>query len=437
MASPGAIYRNLIITGAQGQEDNPDGPAMDMRAWDLHTGKLMWTFHTIPHPGEAGYETWPKDNWMTAGSPANWGVATVDAERGLVFAPIGQPSAQYYGGHRHGQNLYSASIVALDASTGKVRWYFQLTHHDLWDYDAEATPALMDIVRDGKKIPVVVAISKPSLMFFLDRDTGKSIYPVEERPVPQSDVPGEETSPTQPFPVKPLPLARLAIKPDEVFKGEPEHEKFCHDLVDKIGGIHNEGPYTPYSSKEIRVLFPGQTGGANYGGVSIDPKMGYVFVNTRDLAGMGRLDKTPAGDQVAYRRFSPLGAGTVFARFWDPANQLPCQQPPWARLSAVNANTGDVVWQVPLGTSDELEAKGMHNTGAFGQGGPIATAGGLVFIAGTIDKRFRAFDSRSGKMLWEAKLDSEGHTSPMTYLGRNGKQYVVIVSSGVNAYALN
>jgi quinoprotein glucose dehydrogenase len=437
MASPGAIYRNLIITGAQGQEDNPDGPAMDMRAWDLHTGKLMWTFHTIPHPGEAGYDTWPKDNWTTAGSPANWGVATVDAERGLVFAPIGQPSAQYYGGHRHGQNLYSASIVALDANTGKVRWYFQLTHHDLWDYDAEATPALMDIVRDGKKIPVVVAISKPSLMFFLDRDTGKSIYPVEERPVPQSDVPGEETSPTQPFPVKPPPLARLAITPDEVFKGEPEHEKFCGDLVDKIGGIHNEGPYTPYSSKEVRVLFPGQTGGANYGGVSIDPKLGYVFVNTRDLAGMGRLDKTPAGDQVAYRRFSPLGAGTVFARFWDPATQLPCQQPPWARLSAVNANTGDVVWQVPLGTSDELEAKGMHNTGAFGQGGPITTAGGLVFIAGTIDKRFRAFDSRSGKMLWEAKLDSEGHTSPMTYLGRNGKQYVVIVSSGVNAYALN
>jgi len=437
MASPGAIYRNLIITGAQGQEDNPDGPAMDMRAWDLHTGKLMWTFHTIPHPGEAGYETWPKDNWMTAGSPANWGVATVDAERGLIFAPVGQPSAQYYGGHRHGQNLYSASIVALEASTGKVRWYFQLTHHDLWDYDAEATPALMDIVRDGKKIPVVVAISKPSLMFFLDRDTGKSIYPVEERPVPQSDVPGEETSPTQPFPVKPPPLARLGIKPDEVFTGEPEHEKFCRDLVAKIGGIHNQGPYTPYSSKEVRVLFPGQTGGANYGGVSIDPKLGYVFVNTRDLAGMGRLDKTPEGDQVAYRRSSPLGAGTVFARFWNPATQMPCQQPPWARLSAVNANTGDVAWQVPLGTSDELEAKGMHNTGAFGQGGPIATAGGLVFIAGTIDKRFRAFDSRTGKMLWEAKLDSEGHTSPMTYLGRNGKQYVVIVSSGVNAYALN
>ena len=183
----------------------------------------------------------PKDNWITAGSPANWGAATLDAQRGLIFLPIGQPAAQYYGGARHGQNLYSSSIVALDANTGKLRWYFQLTHHDLWDYDAEAAPSLMDVVRDGKKIPVVVAVSKPGLMFFLDRETGKSIYPVEERPVPQSDVPGEETWPTQPFPLKPPPLARQSIKPDEIFTGEPEHEKFCRDLVAKIGGIHNEG----------------------------------------------------------------------------------------------------------------------------------------------------------------------------------------------------
>jgi quinoprotein glucose dehydrogenase len=436
MSSPGTIYRNLIITGAQGQEDNPDGPAMDVRAWDLHNGKLAWTFHTIPHPGEPGYETWPKDYWVTAGSPANWGAGTLDAQRGLIFLPIGQPASQYYGGARPGQNLYSCSIVALDANTGKVRWSFQLTHHDLWDYDAEATPALMDIVRNGKKIPVVVAISKPGLMFFLDRDTGKSVYPVEERPVPQSDIPGEASSPTQPFPMQPPPLTRHGIKPDEVFKGEPEHEKFCRDLVDKIGGIHNEGAYTPYSSKEIRVLFPGQVGGPNYGGVSVDPKLGYVFVNTRELGGMGRMDKTPEGDQVAYRRFSPLGRGTYYARFWDPANQMPCQQPPWAQLTAVNANTGEIAWQVPLGTSDEMEAKGVHNTGAIGQGGPISTGGGLVFIAGTNDKRFRAFDARTGKVLWEAKLDVEGHTNPMTYLGRNGKQYVVIVSSGVNAFAL-
>jgi quinoprotein glucose dehydrogenase len=436
ISTPGVIYRNLIIAGAQGKEDDPDGPAMDVRAWDLHTGKLAWTFHTIPHPGEPGYETWPKDNWIKAGSPAAWGAATVDEERGLVFLPIGQPAAQYYGGARHGQNLYSSSIVALDANTGKVRWYFQLTHHDMWDYDAEAAPSLMEVTHDGRRIPVVVAVSKPGLMFFLDRDTGKSVYPVEERAVPQSDVPGEESSPTQPFPSKPLPLTRQGMTAAEIFTGEPEHEKFCRDLVAKIGGIHSLGSYTPYSSKEFRLIFPGQQGGPNYGGVSVDSALGYVFVNSRNVAGMGRLDKSPDGDQVAYRRFSPLGQGSFNARFWDPKNQLPCQQPPWAELMAVNANTGDIAWRVPLGTSDEMEAKGIHNTGAFGQGGPMATAGGLVFIAGTIDKRFRAFDSKSGKVLWQTTLDTEGHTNPMTFMGRNGKQYVVIVSSGLNAFAL-
>jgi glucose dehydrogenase len=436
LASPGVIFRNLIITGAQGKEDDPDGPAMDVRAWDLHNGKLAWTFHTIPHPSEPGYETWPKDNWVTAGSPANWGAATVDAQRGLIFLPIGQPAAQYYGGARHGQNLYSSSIVALDGVTGRVRWYFQLTHHDLWDYDAEAAPSLMEVVHDGKKIPVVVAVSKPGLMFFLERETGRPVYPVEERPVPQSDVPGEQTWPTQPFPLKPPPLARNEFKADEIFTGEPEHEKFCRELIDKIGGIHNYGPYTPYSSKEFRIIFPGQQGGPNYGGMAVDPGLAYVFVNVRNTAGMGRMEKTKDGDQVAYRRVSPLGAGSVNARFWNPAKQMPCQQPPWAELIAVNANTGDLAWRVPLGTKDEMEAKGLHNTGAFGQGGPIATAGGLVFIAGTDDKRFRAFDSRTGKVLWEVKMDAEGHTNPMTYRGRNGKQYVVIVSSGVNAYAV-
>ncbi len=436
MSSPGMVYRNLIVTGAQGKEDDPDGPAMDVRAWDLHTGKLEWTFHTIPHPGEAGYETWPKDNWQTAGSPANWGAATLDAARGLIFMPIGQPAAQYYGGARPGQNLYSSSIVALDANTGKMRWSFQLTHHDLWDYDAEAAPSLMEILHDGKKIPVVVAVSKPGLMFFLERETGKPVYPVEERAVPQSDVPGEQTWPTQPFPMKPPPLARQSMKPEEVFTGEPAHEKFCKDLVEKIGGVHNLGAYTPYSSREFRVIFPGQQGGPNYGGVAVDPRLAYVFVNVRNVAGMGRMDKSKEGDQVAWRRFSPLGPGSVNARFWDPSNQLPCQQPPWAELMAVAANTGEIAWRVPLGTSDEMEAAGIRNTGAFGQGGPMATGGGLVFIAGTHDKRFRAFDAKSGKVLWERKMDAEGHTNPMTYLGKNGKQYVVVVSSGLNAFTL-
>ena len=439
ISSPGAVYRNLIITGAQGQEDSPDGPAMDVRAWDVRTGKLAWTFHPFPHPGETGYDTWPKDNWATAGSPANWGANTIDAQRGLVFVPIGQPSPQYYGGNRPGQNLFSASIIALDANTGKLKWYFQLTHHDMWDLDAEAAPSLVDIVHSGKRIPALVAISKTSMMFFLDRETGKPIYPVEERPVPKSEIPGEESWPTQPFTTKPPPLARLGITADEVFKGEPEHEKFCRDLVATLGGLHNAGPFTPYSHTEYRVVFPGQQGGANWGGVAIDPRSNYVFVNTRDVGGMGRMDKQTDGGKVAYRRSTPLGdhASTRFARFWDPEKQLPCQQPPWAHLTAVNANTGDIAWRVPLGTSEEMEGRGIHETGAFGQGGPMATAGGLVFIAGTNDKGFRAFDSKTGKALWETRLDAQGTTNPITYMGRDGKQYVAVVSTGVNAFALS
>ena len=432
MSSPGNIYKNLIITGAQGQENDLKGPLQDVRAWDVRTGKLVWTFHLNPHPGEFGNDTWPAGSWEDASSPAAWGAVSVDAQRGLVFLPIGQPAPQYFGGVRPGANLFSSSVLALDAATGQRKWHFQMTHHDIWDYDSSAVPVLMDVKQNGRTIPAVVAISKISLMFFLNRETGKPIYPVEERPVPKSDVAGEAIWPTQPFPVKPPPLARQSIRPDEIFTGEPEHEKFCRDLVQQIGGIHNSGAYTPYSDKEYRIIFPGQVGGANYGGMAVDSKLGYVFVNTIDEAGMGILRK----QDDTFTRFSPLGAGTHYARFWDPAKQLPCQKAPWAHLTAVNANTGEIAWNVVLGTSDELEAAGMHNTGSVGPGGPLATAGGLVFIGATNDNRFRAFDSKSGKVVWETKLDAGGHANPMTYMGKDGKQYVVMVSSGVNAFRL-
>lgn len=429
ISSPGAIYKNLIITGAQGQENELKGPLQDVRAWDVRTGKLVWTFHLNPHPGELGNDTWPEGSWIDAGSPAAWGSASVDSERGLVFLPVGQPAPQYYGGQRPGLNLFASSLVALDAVTGQRKWHFQLTHQDIWDYDYSAIPALMDVRQNGRTIPAVVAISKASLMFFFNRETGEPIYPVEERRVPASDVEGEAIWPTQPFPVKPPPLARLGITPSELFTGEPTHEKFCRDLVEQIGGIHNYGPYTPYSDKEYRIIFPGQVGGVNFGGVAIDPRLGYVFVNTIDEAGMGILRKQ--GD--TYVRFSPLGVGTHYARFWDPVRQLPCQTTPWAHLTAINANTGEIAWRVVLGNHDEL---GMKNTGSVGPGGPMATAGGLVFIGATIDRGFRAFDSRTGRLVWETKLESGGHSNPMTYMGANGRQYVIIVSSGINAFAL-
>ena len=436
MSSPGVIYRNLIITGAAGKEGDAEGPAMDIRGWDLHTGKLAWTFHPIPHPGERGDDTWPKDYWVTAGTPANWGVGTVDEQRGLVFLPIGQPAGDYYGAWRKGQNLHSSSVVALDANSGTLKWSFQLTHHDVWDYDVSASPALVNVVQNGRTIPAVVAVSKPGYMFFLDRETGKPIYPVEERPVPQSDVPGEETWPTQPIPIKPPPLARTSIAPDEIFTGEPQHEKYCRDLVAKIGGIHNLGPYTPYSSTEVPHHLPRPAGRAQ-------SRRGFgrshVRLRLRQLAQPRRAG--PAREDTRHRQdgvppAEPARTRTLYARFSDQMRGLPCQPPPWAELMAVNANTGDIVWRVPLGSMDEMEARGVHNTGATGQGGSIVTAGGVLFIGGTIDKRFRAFESQTGKLLWETKLDAPGHTNPMTYLGPNGKQYVVIVSSGINAFTL-
>lgn len=436
-ATPGAVYRNLIITGAQGKEDDPKGPSMDIRAWDVRSGKVAWTFHPMPRPGETGYETWQKDNWIDAGSPAQWGAATIDEQRGLIFLPIGQPSSDFFGGNRVGQNLFSSSVIALDANSGKLRWHFQLTHHDIWDYDVDSAPSLLEIDRAGKKVPALVIASKTGLMYFLNRETGKPIYPVEERPVPQSDTPGEQSWPTQPFPVKPPPLARTSMKPEDLFTGEPEHEKFCRELVEKLGGIHNNGQFTPYSINEYRIIFPGANGGINWGGVAIDTKQNYVIVSVKNAASIGILARTPEGLPSPYYRRGPMGTGVDNLRFWNPAKTRPCQQPPWAELIAVNANTGDIAWRVTLGSDDELEAKGIHNTGSFGNGGPLTTAGGLIFIAATNDKRFRAFETRTGRLLWETRLDTAGHANPITYLGRDGKQYVAIVSSGVNVFRLD
>jgi quinoprotein glucose dehydrogenase len=435
LTSPPIMYRNLIITGGRTQENPPLGPAGDVRAWDIHTGKLVWTFRSVPRAGERFNDTWAGESWKNRSGVNVWGFMTVDAERGIVYMPFGAPSVDQYGGDREGDNLFGSSIVAADANTGKYLWHFQVVHHDVWDYDLAAAPALIDVKQGGKTIPAVAVINKPGLLFLLDRVTGKPIYGVEERPVPQSEVPLERTSKTQPFPLKPPPLARMTITPADIATVTPELEAACRKLIE---GMQLGGPYLPQGYKRLRVQFPGNHGGVNWGGTSFNPQLGFLFVNTNELgqlAGVVDRDPTATGPAEAAgqgNRVHPSGPYQGIpggGRFRDPASGLPCQQPPWGQLTAVDVNTGEFAWRVPLGVTESLPA-GKQNTGRPGNGGPIATAGGLVFVGATDDARFRAFDAKTGKELWTFKLGGAAQATPSTYLGSDGKQYVVITSTG-------
>ncbi len=426
ITSPTAIYKDLAILGPELQEGPSQGPSGDPRAFDIRTGKLVWTFHSLPRPGEFGNDTWSPDGWKNRSGPSAWGSITVDSERGLVFIPTGNPADSFYGADRKGLDLYANSVVALEAATGKLRWYFQMVHHDIFDYDVSAPPALVDVTRNGAKIPAVAEITKSGMLYILDRTTGKPIFGVEERPVPKSDVPGEEAWPTQPFPIKPPPLGRESVTKDELANLSPESHKYCAELLEKYP---NHGPFTPYDMKGATV-FPGAVGGGNWGGVAFDPGLGYIFMGISNLGSIGRIaPTTPGPARPGFPPSMPYRNAEGYARFLDQ-DKYPCNQPPWGELIAVDANTGDFAWRTTLGSYDELEAKGIKNTGAPVLGGAIATAGGLVFIAGTNDNRFRAFDSRTGKELWVAKLEATGNATPMTYLGRDGKQYVVIATGG-------
>lgn len=439
-SSPPVIYKDLVICGSQVQETPSLGPYGDVRAWDVRSGKLAWTFHTVARPGEPGHETWEGDSWKNRSGVNVWGPMTVDVRRGMVFLPIGEPSTDFYGGDRKGADLYSSSLVALDAATGKMKWYFQTTHHDIFDYDLTAPPALIEIDHAGKKIPAVAETTKEGLLFLFDRRTGKPIYGVEERPVPKSDQVGEASWPTQPFPLKPPPIARNSFTPAEVARVTPEHQKFCENMLAVDGGAKTGGPYEPYDTR-LTVNFPGMFGGSDWGGVSFDPQLGYLFVNSEDLGTIFKVAVKGDGPSLQVARISPtnavggLGGGGGFGgnagvQFWNPDTLWACSQPPWGRLVAVNVNSGEIAWQVPLGEFDELTAKGVAKTGTSNMGGSIATAGGLVFIGATNDSRFRAFDSRTGKEVWVTRIDASAHTVPITYLGHDGKQYVVIMASG-------
>jgi quinoprotein glucose dehydrogenase len=367
---------------------------------------------------------------------------TLDEQRGLVYLPLASPIPGAYGGDRKGANLFGNSVVAVDIQTGAYKWHFQTIHHDVWDHDPPAPPALFDVVRNGRTIPALGLTTKSGYLYILNRETGQPIFAVEERPVPTSDVPGELVFPTQPFPVNPPALARVSYTPEDLVTAAdttPEHATACADLVEKIGGVYNAGPFTPWryraegATPASTLLFPGGLGGANWGGTAFDRNSGYIFVVTQDVGALGSIEKTREGAPVPYDKTTP-GRSTFDVRMGDL--NWPCQKPPWGRLTAVNASTGDLAWQRPLGITEQLP-EGQRNTGRPALAGPIVTRGGVLFIASTDDNRFRAFDVKSGKELWVTRLDRRGNADPITYQGKNGKQYVAVVAiDTVLAYAL-
>jgi quinoprotein glucose dehydrogenase len=435
LSSPPTMYRHLIITGGRTQENPPRGPAGDVRAWDIHTGQLAWTFRSVPRAGEKYNDTWDGDSWKNRTGVNVWGFITVDVQRGIVYMPFGAPSVDQYGGDRAGDNLFGTSIVAADANTGKYLWHFQVVHHDIWDADLTGAPALIDVKQGGRTIPAVAVINKVGLLFLLDRVTGKPIYGVEERPVPQSDVPLERPSKTQPFPLKPPPLSRMTMTMADIATVTPELEAACRKLIE---GVQIGGPYLPVSYNRLRLQFPGNHGGVNWGGASFNPQLGYLFVNTNEMGQLsGIKDREPNASGPAQgagvgNRVDPGGPYQGIpggGRFKDAASNMMCQQPPWGQLTAVNVNTGEFAWRVPLGVTDSLPIE-KQKTGRPGNGGSIATAGGLVFVGATDDGRFRAFDAKTGRELWTVKLGGAAQATPSTYIGKDGKQYVVITSTG-------
>lgn len=528
--SPGIIFEDLLILGTEVSELYGAEPG-HVRAYNVRTGELVWTFHTIPLPGEVGYDSWPKDAWKYSGGANSWGGFSLDTSRGMVFFGTGSPAYDYYGADRKGKNLFGNSIVAIDARTGAYIWHFQTVHHDLWDYDLPAPPNLVTVNQNGRKIDAVAQTSKVGFVYLLNRETGESLFPIEERPVPVSDIPGEEAWPTQPFPLKPAPYTRHYLDESDL----SDYSSSAHDsLVQLFRSLRYEGIFTPPSQKGT-LQFPGSRGGSSWGGAAFDPTTGLLYVRSNDSPEIMRMKKVEPenaitnlsvykqgesiystycvschgrdknGDEhgnpslvglksrideedvlakikqgggkmpsfssvitdkateeaiLAYlfeneskgshqqekslleeinnnQGASPSGQTkgsksrylnlTAYGYFRDSKGR-PGIKPPWGKLHAIDLNTGDYAWSVPLGNKPELQ-EGMQETGEAGSAGPTVTAGGLVFIAGTRDNKFRAFDKDTGEKRWEINLPGFANANPSTYQV-NGKQYIVLSVGG-------
>ncbi|HEY4742956.1 MAG TPA: pyrroloquinoline quinone-dependent dehydrogenase [Candidatus Acidoferrales bacterium] len=447
MTSPPAVIDDVVVVGSAVDDNSRvDMPSGVVRAFDARTGALRWKWDPIPpndaaqgvsdklgsaNQGAGAQETTKK--WRTGAGNA-WSVMVVDPERDLVFVPTGSASPDYYGGLRPGDNKWANSVVALRGKTGEFVWGFQLVHHDLWDYDTGSPPLLATLQHDGKSVPVVIQGNKTGFLYVLNRDTGAPVFPVEERPVPQTDVPGEVTSPTQPFPMAPPAVTPQKLSADDAWGITPGDREACREQVKKL---RNEGLFTPPSLKGT-LSFPGNVGGMNWSGYAYDPQNSLLVVNTNNLPSrMGVIpaekywDEVDANTEDAEYTQQAGGPYGMFRTFmFGKAYHLPCAPPPWGSLTAVDMATGTIRWQIPLGSL--APSKPIVPAGAPSLGGPVVTASGLVFIAGTmVDPSFRAFDVETGKEIWNYQLPTSGGATPMTYQTRKGgKQFVVIAAGG-------
>ena len=415
-----AIWKDTVIVGVSCGEGPDLAAPGDIRAFDVRTGREVWRFRTVPGPGEFGHETWEGDSWKDRGGANAWGGFSIDANRGMVFAGLGSASFDFYGGDRHGSNLFANCTIALDARTGSRVWHFQTLHHDLWDHDLPVYPNLVTVSHEGKKVDAVAQVTKTGYVFLFDRETGKPLFDVEEKPVPASDVPGESAWPTQPIPVKPPPFAAQFLDESNVTNiGAANHES----ALARLRAVRR-GPAFHPPSLQGTIAIPGLLGGANWSGASFDPTTGLLYVNSNNVPNIITLVKGKNGKTWQYGPYTHKG----YIEFRDHEG-YPGIKPPWGMLSAINLNTGKFVWRVLLGEYPELTARGVPQTGTESIGGTVVTAGGLVFIAATKDERIHAFDKETGKLLWEHPLPAGGYATPSTYMV-NGRQYVVIAAGG-------